>query len=495
MLQYLQNMRRRIKIYINPLARLGYRKYSYALPTLVTFFAAVILESIIKFFSLDPNSIALPAIFVFIALIVYFSFRDGIRGGVLSTLVTLGFYVYIVVQRQDSGTTLKTSLDTIITLGILYLSIALIIGWLKQTIDKLVENESNERRRLQAIIQQLPVGVVVADNTGRILHTNKQFEDIMGGDLPDDFIVGKGSFIESKKNNKIVTPMQSPLANAVWKGKKVVNQEFSINRDGREIFLKVNSTPIFNKQGKIVAACSIISDITAEKENEKRKDDFINIASHELKTPITSLKLYVYSLTKQAKKLNDKKIQETVERIDDQAKKMQELVNDLLDVSRIQTGKLIYKKEAFVINDLVEETIQMIKDTAPQKIIFKENRNYAVNADRFRIYQVLTNLLSNAIKYSPSDKNINVFIKSSKRDVTVGIQDQGIGVSLKDQKKIFERLYQVSEDTEKTYPGFGMGLYISKEIIKKHRGKIWVESDKGKGSIFYFSLPKATKGV
>ena len=124
-----------------------------------------------------------------------------------------------------------------------------------------------------------------------------------------------------------------------------------------------------------------------------------------------------------------------------------------------------------------------------QEIVLTSKASVNVFADRFRMYQVLTNLITNAIKYSKGEKQIKVRIKREADKVVVSVQDFGIGIAKEQQKKIFERLYQVQDDNGRTYPGFGMGLYISKEIITRHKGAIWVESEKGKGSTFYFTLP------
>jgi len=173
-----------------------------------------------------------------------------------------------------------------------------------------------------------------------------------------------------------------------------------------------------------------------------------------------------------------------------QTDKLQQLVNDLLDVSRLQTGKLNFHKERFRLDEFISETLDQFGGaTNEQQIIFKPTSKAYVFADKFRIYQVLTNILSTAVKYSSGAGNILVNLKKSKKFVTVGIKDFGIGIEKSQQKKIFQRLYQVTDAKEQTFPGFGMGLYISKEIITRHKGRIWVESTKGKGSQFYFTLP------
>ncbi len=199
--------------------------------------------------------------------------------------------------------------------------------------------------------------------------------------------------------------------------------------------------------------------------------------------------LYLSSLQKRVKTNQDKSLVNTVKRIQNQTENLKELVDDLLDVSRLNTGKLRYNHEKFELNKLISEIVIGLQETTAQKIIFTKNKPIEVFADRFRITQVLTNLISNAIKYSSQQGKINIKSEKKGKEVIVSVKDSGIGINKSELSKIFDRLYQVTDDHEKTFPGLGMGLYISKEIISKHHGKIWVESEKGIGSTFFFSLP------
>jgi signal transduction histidine kinase len=193
-------------------------------------------------------------------------------------------------------------------------------------------------------------------------------------------------------------------------------------------------------------------------------------------------------------KHNDDKATSILTNIRNQTNRLQKLVNDLLDVSRLQTGKLTFEKEMFRLDELVAETIEVLKGSAKrQKLIFEKTSPVSVYGDRFRIYQVITNLVTNAIKYSPDNTDIIIKVYKKNKKAEVSVQDSGIGIDKDQRKRIFERLYQVTDDKEKTFPGFGMGLYISKEIIKRHKGNIWVESEKGKGSTFYFNIPLKQK--
>jgi PAS domain S-box-containing protein len=462
-------------------------------PLIVTVVSTVLLELVAYFVLKDPNAIGLWAIFVFIAEIIYFSFRDGVRGGIIATTVTILYYLYIISNRNYTGQQLVTGVETTAVLGALYYIISGVIGYLKQKIDDLIEREADEKRRLQNIIQQLPVGVIITDSKGKVTEANKQMENILGIKIPIGIVVGKEMLLNSiyKNENRATVPSDGPLYKAITTGKPIEGSEFEVDRkDGKKVFVKVNAAPVKNKKGKVIAASSIMTDITNQKEMEMRKDDFINMASHELKTPLTSIKLYLDSL---GYKFNggDKEAKQTIKRVQYQTARLQELVDELLDVSKLQTGKLSFNKEKFRIDELVDDAI---KDIQPglngKKIFYSSKPRVKIFADKFRIYQVVTNLLTNADKYSPGTDRINVSLKKVKNKAVIGVEDFGIGIDKEQQLKIFERLYQVTDSaTAQTYPGFGMGLYIAKEIVKRHQGDIWVESNKGKGSKFYFSLP------
>ena len=229
------------------------------------------------------------------------------------------------------------------------------------------------------------------------------------------------------------------------------------------------------------------------KELETRKDTFITMASHELKTPITSVKGYVQlilsSLEKgQEKELSPLLVRSSLISVDKQITRLTRLISELLDLSKIETGTLELKKERFSLNELAIETVEDILYINPtyQINVFHEGE-VIVNADKDRIGQVLINFLTNAIKYSPGKSRIDVSVyKTPDNRAGLSVKDDGIGIEKNEQDKIFERFYRASGKEEQTYPGFGIGLFIAKEFIQKHAGEIMVESEKGKGSVFTF---------
>ncbi len=484
------------------MAHLGDNRYSVFFPFILTLFIYTFSELYAYKIARNPSIVGFYIIYTSIILVVYFAFRSGIKGGIIATLMTVSYYLYIIYTRNYTGEQLKGAVDFTILLGISFAAIGLIIGWLKQTIDKLIEEEANEKRRLQAIIHQLPVGIIIANHRGIVTHVNKKISIILGIKIPVGAVVGKDTFVSYKKDGKFVSPTQTPLYQVLHTGKPIIDKEYFIQRpDGKKRIIQVNASAIRNKSGKMIAGASIVSDITSQKEMEERKDDFVNMASHELKTPLTSMKLYIDGLSISLKQNGDKKLQKTIQGVRQQSDRLQGLVNSLLDVSRLQTGKLNFVMEEFRIDTLTKDCVDELAATVRdgKQILYHGRSGIRVSGDKFRIHQVLTNLITNAVKYSPENNVIHVSVRKDAEKAIVSVADKGIGIAKDQQGKIFDRLYQVNDPTTKTFPGLGMGLYISKEIIKNHKGRLWVESEgntddvpiEKRGSTFHFTLPLA----
>ena len=492
---------KKIVRYLNPLARLGTKKYSLFFPLLINIVVTVLSEFYAFEIARDPMAVGTYIIFLNVALIIYFSFRDGFKGGLISAITSVIYYLYIIFTREYRGEQLNSGLETTAVLGLIFLALAATIGFLKQRIDVLIVREIAARQiaedgklQLQTILQQLPVGVLLVEANGKTMEGNRQLEKILGRRISGTLNLNPSyQSLYTATNNQNLSTKDWPIVRALTKGEVVTAEEMEFLKDDQQkLLLRVNAAPVKNKNNHIIAAVSTLYDVTREKELENRKDDFINMASHELKTPLTSMKIYIEILSNIIKKSHDPKSTKVINSIKNQTERLQELINDLLDVSRIQTGKLNFNKEQFYINELVTEAVEVLQSTTDsRKLILKAAPKIKVSADRFRIYQVLTNLITNAIKYSGDSTDIIINIKKDTNKVIISVQDFGIGISKSEQKRVFDRLYQVTDPTEKTFPGLGMGLYISHEIIKRHKGKIWVEGDKGKGSTFFFTLPRA----
>ncbi len=241
---------------------------------------------------------------------------------------------------------------------------------------------------------------------------------------------------------------------------------------------------------------TIVHDLTERKKVEKealkllkQKDEFFSVASHELKTPVTTIKGFAQLLAVQAEKLPPKNLY-FVGKINNQVDKLTRLINDLLDISRIETGKMKFRRRVFELKQLIEETAQDLKVGIPHhRLILKLKEKFWIFGDMDRIAQVLTNLINNAVKYSPHAKKIIISAVKEGKFARVSVEDYGVGIDKKSEQRIFERFYQQKKTRGEAYPGLGLGLYISSSIIKAHKGRIGARRKKHKGTIFYFNLP------
>ncbi len=259
-------------------------------------------------------------------------------------------------------------------------------------------------------------------------------------------------------------------------------------KDGHRRYVELMCT-LYQTDEHDIIQCNI-RDITERNVLEQRKDEFISMASHELKTPITSLKGFLSLLQHRLTLHKDEKALHYLSRIDMQVNKLIKLINNMLDVSRMQIGQLVYQEEYFDMDALVQEIVENVqRTTSTHRLLLEGQVQTRVFGDRDRIGQVLVHLLNNAIKYSPRANTVLVRVTKDSRQVIISVQDFGIGIAKEHQHKIFERFYRVTDPVEKTYPGMGMGLYVSCEIVKRHGGQLRVESKKGEGATFHCTLP------
>jgi signal transduction histidine kinase len=221
-------------------------------------------------------------------------------------------------------------------------------------------------------------------------------------------------------------------------------------------------------------------------DSQQKKDEFIGIASHELKTPLTSIKAYLQVLNSiENKDPNKQYIQKTLDNVN----KLQQLIFDLLDVSKIQSGQLHLNINEFDIDALLDEVIGSFQVVSTNHRIIRKGTRFKqlIRGDRQRIEQVIINLLSNAVKYSPDENEVLVEMVKNNKEVIISVRDYGIGIPKEEQASVFDRFYR-TKSMSVLISGFGLGLYICKDIIRRHQGEIWIKSET-RGTSFYFSLP------
>jgi PAS domain S-box-containing protein len=261
-------------------------------------------------------------------------------------------------------------------------------------------------------------------------------------------------------------------------------------KDGAISWIHYYGRVFKNEDGQPTHAAGVIFDITDHKTIEQKKDEFIGIASHELKTPVTSIKAYTEILQDQFEEAGEKQSAMYLSKLNGQVDRLTRLIRDLLDATRISEGRLIYDEIDVDVNQLLHETVEdMQRTTNKHRIELDLQKLPHVTGDKERLQQVLVNLLANAIKYSPDSDKVLVKTYSDNGNINIEVKDFGIGMTPETQGKVFERFFRSNDPNIATFPGLGLGLYISQQILRQHKGMIKVQSEKGKGSVFTVVLP------
>jgi len=351
--------------------------------------------------------------------------------------------------------------------------------------EALRESEENYR----AIVNQSIAGILKVDLQGTIIFTNDQFCRMLDYDCPELLTQRVNDIIFTEDRERNATAFQE----LVSEGKAYEIEKRLVRKDGAVIWVNNHVSPILNKKGEVEAAAIVSIDITPQKELERQKDEFIGIASHELKTPITSIKAYGQILAGVMGQSVPPTIVQLVTKMNTQINRLIKLIYSLLDTSRIAGDQLTLQLEPVGLNALLEEHVHQGQlTTSRHRITFIGQELPPVMADVERLGQVMDNLISNAIKYAPKGGDVIVRAESRGDWVRVGVQDFGVGIPREEQEKIFDRFYRIKDTSTGIVSGIGLGLYICREIIGKHHGRMAVESIPDEGSTFYFELPVCT---
>ncbi len=351
----------------------------------------------------------------------------------------------------------------------------------------------------RAILDSIGDGVFVIGKDRKIILFNKMASRLSGygkkealGKKYDEilkFVCEDGG----KANNRFVD-------DCMTKGKitEMANHTLLVEKDGKKIPVADSAAPVKNREGKVLGCVVVFRDITLSRQVDRMKSEFVSVASHQLRTPLTAIKLFVEFLANgDAGKLN--KLQaDYVNNVKESNERMIQLVSDLLNISRLESGRLRVEPEMIQLEDFIRKCIDEAGSSAEQpgkgKIIFTkpEGKLPQVALDPTLIRQVLNNLLTNALRYCRiSNCQIQVKLEAQDGYYRIGVTDNGIGIPAADQKRIFERFFRARNAALVEAKGTGLGLYFAKMIIETAGGKIWFESEEGKGTTFYFTIPAA----
>ncbi|HZS78861.1 MAG TPA: ATP-binding protein [Ktedonobacteraceae bacterium] len=373
------------------------------------------------------------------------------------------------------------------------------------------------RSRLELIISSMAEGLLITNAQGAVISLNSSAQHLF--DQAQVHLVTGSTIPLHQLAASQDIPWLSDLADIVQQaltGKIIMNRQLIIGTSGETVplTLSISASPLYDTDQthtQLLGVVAVLNDITSSKQVEKLKDEFVSIVSHELRTPLTAIKGYTQHLIRRIERrlrgvqkaqpvgstleLPESYDLRSLNIIQSQTDHLERLVNDLLDLSRVQWGELHLQYSSFYLADVLAECVQSAQASAEQHVIYLdiETQDSKIVADKLRVCQVIGNILDNAIKFSPQGKQVRVRLQEQDNEYLVSVIDQGIGVSPEHFDHIFERFYRVRNTASRQYSGIGMGLYVAKAIVEAHGGRIWLSSNQGVGSIFYFTLPRVPR--
>lgn len=363
-----------------------------------------------------------------------------------------------------------------------------------------VEKLTDEEKKMTAIVNSIAEGLILVDSNNRVLHINPAAERLLNIS-PDNIdkditeIIQNDELIHIFEEDQRQILQHKPTDQIPSKneGPNLIS-EVTLARYDEKLVLRIIASPFLNENGLILGTVYLFDDITREKEIDQMKSDFISLVSHELRTPLTSIIGFVsFILDGKAGAINDRQ-RNSLARVQRQSKRLAALINDLLDISRIESGRIQMDRAPISLLEIVRQRIEEIRPQADEKSIQMSltapESVPQILGDEARMGQVFTNLVGNAIKFTPDNGEVNVKIEADGNLLHVEVIDTGPGIPPEERQKIFDKFYQLSDISTRQQGGSGLGLSISKSIVEAHSGKLWIDDgNQGKGSNFQFVLP------
>jgi PAS domain S-box-containing protein len=357
----------------------------------------------------------------------------------------------------------------------------------------LFRNLKQSEEQYRDLYEEAPTAYFSVGADGRIERANRTATELLGYNLGE--LLGRPVF-ELYAN----TPNGKAKARRIFRrflaGEEVREEELEMRRaDGSKIWIYLSVRPIRDKEGRVVASRSAIADITERKKLDQLKDDFIGLVSHELRSPMTVITGAVNTLLTEAEHLSPEENRQLLKDAAAEAELLSHLLGNLLELSRAQADRLVLHAEATDVKKVVQDAVEEIKrrSSAHQFVVSLPRKLPPVYADPLRLERILYNLLENAVKYSPQGGRIEVSVKPEREHLVIGVSDQGIGISASDQAKLFAPFQRLEESRPDGARGVGLGLLVCRRLVEAHGGQIWVESEPGRGSTFFFTMPLSQK--
>jgi hypothetical protein len=357
----------------------------------------------------------------------------------------------------------------------------------------LFRNLKQSEEQYRDLYEEAPNAYFSCGVDGYVVRANRRATELLG--YSRDELVGRPVFELYAE-----TPNGKAKAQKIFQrflaGDEISNEELEMCRaDGSKVWISLSVRPIRDKEGRVVASRSIVMDISEHKRLDQLKDDFIGLVSHELRSPMTVITGAINTALTEAERLSPEETRQLLKDAALEAELLSNILGNLLELSRIQANRLSLHAEAIDTRKVVQDAIERVKrqSSAHEFIVSIPRKLPPVYADPLRLERILYNLLENAVKYSPQGGEIRVSVKPQKEHLVIGISDQGIGISPADQAKLFAPFQRLEEFRPEGVRGVGLGLLVCRRLVEAHGGQIWVESELGRGSTFFFTMPLSKK--
>jgi PAS domain S-box-containing protein len=360
-----------------------------------------------------------------------------------------------------------------------------------------IKRSSHEQQaESEALFMSIGDGAISTDEFGRITRVNPVAQKLLG--FKESELLGEWfprKIVAREADGLPVNLIDRPITKAFLTGQPVSQKMYYLRKDGEALPVSISVSPIL-LDNKPLGAIEVFRDITLEEEIDRMKSEFISLASHQLRTPLSAIKTYSHMLADGYMGDINSTQRRSLHTIIGATDRMNELISTLLNITRIESGTIAINPKQLDLTDVTEEVIKELSLMATHKSIALTHRSVGsgskmVRSDNLIVKEVLTNLITNAIKYTPEHGSVTVSVKSRSKDVMVAVADSGWGIPEATQDQIFSKFFRAPNIVKRETTGTGLGLYLVKGLVDALDGNVWFKSKEGKGTTFYFTLPKS----
>ena len=425
----------------------------------------------------------------------------------ITSLTTLyyGYFVLVADKTPRGSSALAYLIQFIMTLGVAFLADWALRHLATQTSSAapgLAMQLGQEQFQAQTLLNSMGEGAVVVNSNLQIQVWNPAAVNMLGWNAADAMGLNYLAVMKLTDSKDVEIASGNDPFQKAWRDKATVVKSdlTATTKGGRKLPLSMTVSPIYDTSGNITGGIALFRDITQEKENQRQKDEFISTASHEMRTPVAAIEGYLALALNPKTATIDQRAKQYLDKAHINTQHLGELFRDLLSITKLEENVLAGKVETFELSNMVSEVVDSLQFGAQKKGVtlkfipgFNENKVisplYYVSADPARVREVVTNLIDNALKFTARG-GVTVTLSGTADDVTVGVSDTGMGIAPEDISHLFQKFYRIDNSATRTIGGTGLGLYLCRSIIERFQGKIWAESELGRGSKFSFMLPR-----